>query len=307
MLCRAANSSIVPMPTGGPIGEPEKLRCPTMSGITESGIGSSTKPTTCSRPLGASEAMSASQSSGTLTVTSSRSNTPANSLIASELRLDTTRCAPNFRASSSLLSLEGNAVTSRPYAAGNFRAMWPWPPVPASRGGEFPAGVADPADADDAHAAGRLGVHRQRIEHGHAAAQKRASLGDVDFFRQGDGPAPVRADAAGECAIVPDDRKRCLRAQMVIARHALTAVHAAACRPADPDALSDCQPLGRSSDFDHSADGFVPQHGRKLREPPVVVPDRKVGVTQSTVLDLHFHFLVPKRPELDLLPNQAAP
>src|SRR6059058_1900588 len=25
MLCRAANSSIVPMPTGGPIGEPEKL------------------------------------------------------------------------------------------------------------------------------------------------------------------------------------------------------------------------------------------------------------------------------------------
>ena len=77
-------------------------------------------------------------------------------------------------------------------------------------------------------------------------------------------------------------------------------------RPADPDALSDRQPLGRSSDFDHSANGFVPQHGRKLREPPVVVPDRKVGVTQSTVLDLHFHFLVPERPELDLLPNQTA-
>ncbi|HET7422864.1 MAG TPA: hypothetical protein VFJ92_04830 [Gemmatimonadales bacterium] len=118
------------MPTGEPIGEPEMLRCPMMSGITASGIGSSTKPTTCSRPLGASEAMSASQSSGTLTVTSSRSNTPANSLIAPELRLDTTRCAPNFRASSNLLSLEVNAVTSQPYAAANFTAMWPSPPMP---------------------------------------------------------------------------------------------------------------------------------------------------------------------------------
>src|SRR3954467_15062699 len=80
--------------------------------------------------VGASEATSASQSSGTLTGTSSRSNTPANSLTASGLRLDTTRCAPNFRASSSLLSVEVNAVTSQPYAAANFTAMWPSPPMP---------------------------------------------------------------------------------------------------------------------------------------------------------------------------------
>ena len=176
----------------------------------------------------------------------------------------------------------------------------------AVSGGESHGHAARPADADDAHADGRLGVHRRRIEHGHAAARKRASLGDVDPLRRRHGPAPVRADAAGECALVPDDRGRCLRAQMVIARHASAAVHAAACRPADPNASSDCQPRGRSSDFDHSANGFVVRHGRKPRGPPVVVPDRKVGVTQSTVLDLHFHLLVPKRPELDLLPNQAA-
>src|SRR3954453_4414083 len=49
-----------------------------------------------------------------------------------------------------------------------------------------------------------------------------------------------------------------------------------------------------------------PSTAENCENPPVVVPDRNVGVTQSTVLDLHFHFLVPKRLELDLLPNQAA-
>ena len=33
---------------------------------------------------------------------------------------------------------------------------------------------------------------------------------------------------------------------------------------------------------------------------------RLSNIQALTVLDLHFHFLVPKRPELDLLPNQAA-
>src|SRR5262249_6650602 len=105
---------------------------------------------------------------------------------------------------------------------------------------------------------------------------------------------------------VPDDRERRFRAQVVIARHALAAVHAAACRPADPNPLPDFQPLGRSADFDHSADRFVAQHGGKLRATPIVVEHRYVGVAPAAVLDLHLHFLVPEGPELDSLPNQLA-
>src|SRR5262249_47283517 len=77
-------------------------------------------------------------------------------------------------------------------------------------------------------------------------------------------------------------------------------------RPADADTLPDLQPLGRRPDLDDAADGLVPQHGRKLREPPVVVEHRDVGGAQAAVLDLYLHFLRPQRPEVDLLPNQLA-
>src|SRR4051795_4937115 len=64
---------------------------------------------------------------------SMRTELPGFAALASprgEPPLDATRCAPNFRASSNLLSLEVNAVTSQPYAAANFTAMWPNPPMP---------------------------------------------------------------------------------------------------------------------------------------------------------------------------------
>ena len=107
-------------------------------------------------------------------------------------------------------------------------------------------------------------------------------------------------------ALVPDDRGRGFRAQMMIARHALPAVHAAAGRPADPDALPDLQRPCRRSDLDHPADGFVSQHGRELREAPLVVEHRDVGVAQAAVLDLNLHLLGPERSEFDLLPDQFA-
>ena len=53
-LCREAKSSIVAIATGEPVGEPETLRCCEMSENAATGIGSSTTPTTCSRPFGAS-------------------------------------------------------------------------------------------------------------------------------------------------------------------------------------------------------------------------------------------------------------
>ena len=60
---------------------------------------------------------------------------------------------------------------------------------------------------------------------------------------------------------------------MVIARHALTAVHATARRPADPDALSDLQPLGRSSDLDDSADGSLSFTAEVDIRPQIDLPD----------------------------------
>ena len=75
---------------GEPLGEPETLRCCPMSEKAATGIGSRTTPTTCSRPLGASVPIIASQSSFTLTVLISRSKLPASFLIAAESLLAAT-------------------------------------------------------------------------------------------------------------------------------------------------------------------------------------------------------------------------
>ena len=97
-----------------PVGEPETLRWPRTSAKAGTGIGSRTAPTLWSRPLGASVLIRASQSSDTLTVLISRSKRPASCLIALGSRLETTWWAPKPLASSNLLSLEVNAVTSQP-------------------------------------------------------------------------------------------------------------------------------------------------------------------------------------------------
>src|SRR5713101_776075 len=128
--CREAKSSIVLIATGEPTGEPETLRCCMMSENAATGIGSSTAPTTCSRPFGTSVPIIASQSSFTLTVLIRRSKLAPSFLIAAESLLETTWFAPKPLASSNLLSLDVNAVTSQPYAAANFTAMCPSPPMP---------------------------------------------------------------------------------------------------------------------------------------------------------------------------------
>src|SRR5499427_8671053 len=128
--CRAAKSSIVAIATGEPTSEPETLRCCRMSENAATGIGSNTAPTTCSRPFGASVPMIASQSSFTLTVLISRLKLPPSLLIAAESLVETAWFAPKPFASSNLLSLAVNAVTSQPYAAANFTAMCPRPPMP---------------------------------------------------------------------------------------------------------------------------------------------------------------------------------
>ena len=68
-------------------------------------------------------------------------------------------------------------------------------------------------------------------------AQQRPGIGEVQFVRQRDGPGPVRADVAREAAAMTDDGRLHVRAKVMVSRHALVAVHAAAGIPADADVL----------------------------------------------------------------------
>src|SRR5262249_47858432 len=154
ILCREAKSSIVAIATGEPVGEPETLRCCEMSENAGTGIGSSTTPTSCSRPLGARVPIIASQSSFTLTVLIRRSKVP-----------------PGFFVPPRFLGRAG-VVPPKPLPLIELAL----PPrdrchtAPAG-GGELHGHVPHPADPDDAYPVSRLGVHRQRREDGNASAQ----------------------------------------------------------------------------------------------------------------------------------------
>src|SRR5438128_1763782 len=55
--------------------------------------------------------------------------------------------------------------------------------VEAVRGGELHGHVTQPADADDAYPLGRLGVHDQWREDGHAPAQERSEVNGFEDHR----------------------------------------------------------------------------------------------------------------------------
>src|SRR5262249_21260985 len=177
ILCLEAKSSIVAMAPGEPVGEPETLRCCEMSENAGTGIGSSTAPTSCSRPLGARVPIIASQSSFTPTVLIRRSKVPPSFLIATDSLVETAWFAPKPFASSDLAPARGN----------------PSPPPPGG-GGDLTSLVPHPADPDDAYPVSRLGVHRQRREDGNAPAQQRSGFGEVQLFRQLNDPSPMRTD-----------------------------------------------------------------------------------------------------------------
>ena len=155
------------------------------------------------------------------------------------------------------------------------------------------------ADADDAHPVGRLGVHGQRREHSDAAAQQRSGVGEVQLLRQRDGPSPVRADVGREPAAMTDDGRLHLRAKVMISRHALVTVHAAARVPADADALSDRETLGIRTHGRDPTDDLVAENRGVLRNAPVIVQDGKIGVAQPTMFDSDFNVLGPKRSEIN--------
>jgi hypothetical protein len=78
-------------------------------------------------------------------------------------------------------------------------------------------------------------------------------------------------DMAREAAAVADDRRLCLWAKVMVARHALAAVHVTARIPADADALAESEALGAGADGGNPADDLVAEHCRELRDAPLVV------------------------------------
>jgi len=72
-------------------------------------------------------------------------------------------------------------------------------------------------------------------------------------------------------------------------------VHAATRTPADADALADLQSLGiRTYGRDTTGD-LVAENSGVLRNTPLIVPDREIGVTQTAVFDSDFNVLGPER------------
>jgi hypothetical protein len=92
-----------------------------------------------------------------------------------------------------------------------------------------------------------------------------------------------------------DHGRHRFQAEIVIAGHALVAVHAAIGVPAHADTLPDLQSLDVLADGDDSAYRFVPRYDRVLGQTLIVVDSRKIGMAKATVFDGDFYFFRPKR------------
>jgi hypothetical protein len=113
----------------------------------------------------------------------------------------------------------------------------------------------------------------------------------------------MRADVRREPAAMTEDRRLHLRAQVMVSRHALAAVHAATRIPSDTDALSDRQPLGIRPQGRDATGDFVAESRGILRIAPIIVQGRKIGVTQSAVFDRYFNVLRSERSEINGFEN----
>ena len=165
-LWRAANSSIVSIATGEPVGEPETQRCCAMSENAATGNGSGTTPTTYSLPFGASVPISASQSSFALTVLNSRSKLPPSFPDGRRVLARDDVFRPEL---SRLVEL---ALARREISH-----------VAAVGHGELHGHVTEAANADNAEPVGRLGVHGQWGENSDASTQERPGIRGIQPIR----------------------------------------------------------------------------------------------------------------------------
>lgn len=118
----------------------------------------------------------------------------------------------------------------------------------------------------------------QGREYGEPTKKERAGRRHIERVGQGNRPDPMRPDLVRETAMVPDYRRHHFLAQIVVARHALMAVHATVGVPANAYTLSDPLPLDILAQGNDPADRLVPRNYGVLRQPPVVVDRREIGV-----------------------------
>src|SRR5690348_12067432 len=102
----------------------------------------------------------------------------------------------------------------------------------------------------------------------------------------------MAAHARCKRAGTPNDRLFEIAAHVLIAGYALVAMHTTSSVPPQPDSLSDGDCFSvRTRGYD-LADGLMARDERIIRPLPFIVQHRKIGMADSTVLDLDFHLVI---------------
>ena len=76
---------------------------------------------------------------------------------------------------------------------------------------------------------------------------------------------------------------------MLIASHALMAIHAARAGPANAGTLADPQSLDLITDVGNQADRLMARYDRILGESPIIVKDGKIGMAEAAEFDRDLH------------------
>ena len=101
--------------------------------------------------------------------------------------------------------------------------------------------------------------------------------------------------ALGEATRPADDRVLAVRAEVLVAAQAVRTTHAAAGKPAKPDAVAYFDFFHLVARGDDAARNFVARDQRESGVAPVVVDDRQIRVANAAVIDRDFDLLVTER------------
>ena len=249
--------------SGASVGDPEILFCPEIRSKAPTGIGSRTAPTKCMRPLGLSVRKNALQSSGTFAVTSRKSSEFAAFRMPGTIPAGYHPMCTEFSHFFHLLT--GSRKRRLPRNPRHSQIEGPCPPQPPDAYHTYPVRWFHLVDS-------------QGRKHRNAATQQRTGRGNIERFRQGNCPGPMRTHLFRKTPAMADDCRNCSSAEMMIASHALMAMHATGAGPSDPDTLADPESLDLIARGHDAAHRLMAWHDRILGQPPIVVKNGKIGV-----------------------------
>ena len=199
--------------------------------------------------------------------------------MALDSRLFTNCCAPSARASVFLGQGGGEGC--------NFSAK---------DAGELDSEMAQTADANHAHAGGRIDpVDAQRVVDGAAGAEQRRGMFAVEGVGDGNDETIVGADAVGVTAIAVHAGGFRFRAEVLLALQAPLAVAAGIGLPAEANALANLESFHLGADRRNCAYDLVTGDERVLAVAPIVGDKVQIAVADSAMRNGDFDFV---RPEL---------